>query len=378
MAPPLAAASAAVVGWWVCAHRQNTRSLESRDEDSDSVVTLPRPTPGLQIPLREISGAVLGLQPSQEIPLFPGGNGDGRLDHFCLDAANSRLFLAALGNNCVIEIDCFAGKQSRIYGDGLVHPQGLLYAGETSHLYVACAGTGCVCVYNANTDSTHVTKPVASIDFGNEADNLRMLEDGRILVGYGEGAIGCIRQFVRDSQVDWPVDEHPESFQVESAAKKKRRIFVNVADSRHVQVLSLENGQTLARWELPAGLGANFPMHLDETHGLLFVGVRKPAASACLVVLDTDTGTEVARLPCPGDMDDICYDAKRRRLYVVSGYGFVTVINVHSREALQVIGQVRTSLGARTGCWYAERDSLYVAAPMTGTTAARLMVYHAL
>ena len=48
----------------------------------------------------------------------------------------------------------------------------------------------------------------------------------------------------------------------------------------------------------------------------------------------TDTGAEIARVPCAGDMDDLCYDPARRRLHVISahGGGTVTTIDLTSRE----------------------------------------------
>jgi hypothetical protein len=93
-------------------------------------------------------------------------------------------------------------------------------------------------------------------------------------------------------------------------------VFVNVADEQQVQVIDCATGDTLARWALPAPLAANFPMHLDAMQRLLFLGMRKPTASACVLVLDADSGEELARLSCglAADMDDLCFDPKRQRL----------------------------------------------------------------
>ena len=86
----------------------------------------------------------------------------------------------------------------------------------------------------------------------------------------------------------------------------------------------------------------------------------------------------MARIPCAGDMDDLCYDAKRHRLYVISGYGFVTAIDLsQGREQIRTIGTVQTAIGARTACWDPSRDALYVACPATVALPARLLVYHA-
>ena len=62
--------------------------------------------------------------------------------------------------------------------------------------------------------------------------------------------------------------------------------------------------------------------------------------------------------------------------YVIGGHGAITVLDAR-RTHLAVLGEVPSSVGARTGCWFAERDALYVAAPAVAGAPARLLVYHA-
>src|SRR5206468_9170720 len=51
-----------------------------------------------------------------------------------------------------------------------------------------------------------------------------------------------------------------------------------------------------------------FPMALDERSHRLFVGTRRPAM---MLVLDTESGREVAAIPIGGDADDIFIDRER-------------------------------------------------------------------
>ena len=60
-------------------------------------------------------------------------------------------------------------------------------------------------------------------------------------------------------------------------------------------MLDYESRESLATWPLPPPLAGNFPMHLDEACGALYVGCRKPGASACVLVFDTATGAERGR-----------------------------------------------------------------------------------
>ena len=337
---------------------------------------------------RRLAHRTCCLKLTQEIPLLLAGQGkpfrafaEGRIDHFACDAKRKLLFVACLGHDCVLVVDAFTGKVITMLCDGLSQPQGVLFVEDTCRLYVANAKDGVVTIFDG-----HSWKRLGSVDFGDEADNLRY-ENGRVYVGYGEGAIGAIIDDVDSSMIgrdtsmdmDMPCGGHPESFQLEPSG---RRIWVNVADERLVLVLdrtaSTADEATVARWPLPDGMSANFPMHADEASRLLFVGVRKPTHRACVLVLDMDSGECIGRVPVPGDMDDLCFDALRSRLYVVSGTGCVSVLGraPHGgRGSFEVIDTVPTVVGARTGVFYAERDSLYVAAPSVEGLPSRLLVF---
>ena len=337
----------------------------------------------------------------QEIPLidyesiehrYPDGAPvapQGRLDHFSYDPVHQTLFLACLGQNAVAVVDAFAGRLRSFITQGMKMPQGVLFVPQQSHhpgrLYVANAADGTV---NAFEEVNEKWTLVGTVEFGEEADNLRYA-DGLVYVGYGEGAIGVIRDegIARINRVDWdtltedeqqaleflnecPCKAHPESFQL---CTSSHRLYVNVADQRLVQVFDRVSGELEADWPLPEDLANNFPMALDEAGSTVFVGVRKPTSQACVLALDAKDGRCKARIMCAPDMDDLCFDPVRRRIYAVGGVGRVTVIDA---VKLSAIGEVQTAIGARTGFFCRERDSLYVAAPATACVPARLLVFH--
>src|SRR5207245_8937841 len=76
----------------------------------------------------------------------------------------------------------------------------------------------------------------------------------------------------------------------------------------------------LARW--PVSFQNKFPMALDETQHRLFVGCWMPPR---LLVFDTATGKEVASGEIAGPTDDLFYDARRGRVYVLTSQGFLDV-----------------------------------------------------
>ena len=301
----------------------------------------------------------------QEIPL---PNVQGRLDHFTIDPKRKRVIFSGLGNDSVQVVDAFAGKQIKQI-DGLSEPQGSLYVPDTDTLYVANSADGHLNIYNGTSFAL-----IKRIDFGpgSDPDNLRYdAAHKRVYIGYGEGAIGAIDATTNERVgTDFKFTSHPEGFQLEQNGS---RIFVNIADEKIIRVIDRKTGkQTI--WKLPPGHSANFPMVLDEADRRVIIGTRKPSR---ITVFNMDTGAVVASVPTTGDMDDIFYDADRKRIYVAGGEGYIGVIQQTDPDHYVSMGKFASSLGARTGTWYVKRDRLYVAAPPAGGLGARLLVYEA-
>jgi hypothetical protein len=70
------------------------------------------------------------------------------------------------------------------------------------------------------------------------------------------------------------------------------------------------------------------------------------------------------------------YDAKRQRLYVIGGEGFVDVVQ-RDRDAMRRAARVPTRDGARTGMWVEAQSRLYVAVPARRGQAAEIRVFEA-
>jgi hypothetical protein len=103
----------------------------------------------------------------------------------------------------------------------------------------------------------------------------------------------------------------------------------------------------------------------------LIVIARDPPT---LLVIDTDSGEEIARTDSCGDADDVFYDAGRTQLYVSCGQGFVEVVALGDRVP-QRLASIPTAAGARTSLFLPDQDRLYVAAPRRGEQPAEVLVY---
>lgn len=309
-------------------------------------------------PAREDMTSTDALAFETAIPL---GDVKGRIDHMALDLRRGRLFVAELGNDSVGIVDLSRGKVlDRLRG--FKEPQGIAYVSKSDRLFIANGGSGVVEVRQGEQPSTRI----GAVSLGDDADNIRLDEQGHVLVGYGDGALAVLDPSSGAKIANLSLAAHPEAFLAEPGGN---RIFVNEPKALGVAVIEENSGKELARWNtLAAG---NFPMALDAADHKLFVVYRLPAVMA---VFDTQTGRTIDRIATCRDADDVFYDAMRHRLYVSCGEGTVAVLEADN-GALHERGRVTTRRGARTAFFSPERDRLYVAAPAFNHQAAAILVF---
>jgi DNA-binding beta-propeller fold protein YncE len=306
-----------------------------------------------------IAGAVAPLEPVSTIAL-PGVK--GRIDHLAADPSHHRLFVAALGNDSVEVVDTAGDAHASVHG--LDAPQGVLYLADTNRLVIANGGGHRVDILNAS--SLAVESTIGGLD---DADNVRYDKAAHVvIVGYGKGALRILDAASGRSVGDIALPGHPESFALEVDGP---RAFVNVPSAHAVVVVDRTTRKAVARWETPWAT-RNYPMALDEAGRTLFVGARSPPQ---LLVYDTAMGNLVAKVPIGADTDDVFFDARRKRVYVICGEGRVDVIGVRDRGRYVREATIDTAPRARTGLFVPDEDTLYVAAPAAGDSPARILVY---
>jgi DNA-binding beta-propeller fold protein YncE len=286
----------------------------------------------------------------------------GRIDHFSIDSKRERLLVAALGNNTVEIVDLKQNRHERSL-TGFGEPQGVLYVPDQDRIYVANGKADRVDILDAA--SLAVRKRLGAED----ADNLRLDQKARtVLVGYGKGALRILDPSTEQVLSEIKLPGHPESFQLEEAGP---RVFVNVPTAKQITVIDRLKRSVVAKWDT-ADAAQNFPMALDEATQRLFVGARRPAV---LLVYDTATGKVVTKLAIGQDTDDIFFDSARKRVYVICGEGRIDIFTQQSPDKYSLAGSVHTAPRARTGLFVAGAGKLYVAAPATGSSPARVLSY---
>jgi DNA-binding beta-propeller fold protein YncE len=300
------------------------------------------------------------LKLKQTIPL---PSVQGRIDHFAFDAAGERLFVCAVGNNTVEVLDLRKGVRIHSITD-LGAPQGIAYVPELNRIFVANDKGGICKVYDGKS-----FQQISELNFKDDADNVRYDDAAKkVYVGFGSSGIAIVNAADGKQIGSIKLSAHPEAFELE---QNGRRIFVNVPNSRNVAVIDRDKGKVVATWKTDLAFG-NFPMALDEANHRLFVGCRVPSK---LVVLNTESGDIIAKIDISGDPDNVFYDRKRHRIYVICGAGKVDIIEQTDANTYEAIAKIDTADGARTGLFVPERDTLFVAVPHRGSQEAEIRCY---
>jgi hypothetical protein len=211
-------------------------------------------------------------------------------------------------------------------------------------------------------------KPKGQIELGSDADNVRVdAAASRIFVGYGSGALAIIDPATRSKVGDIRLKAHPEGFQIDQGTGQ---IFVNVPDAHGIAVVDRASQKQTGKWPIPDH-GANFPMVLDPVRRQVLVIFRAPAE---LGVFSMTGGKLIATAETCGDADDLFIDAKRSRVYVSCGSGFLDVLEAIG-TTYRRIARIPTVSGARTSLFVPELDRLLVAVRTSPAEPATIWVF---
>jgi DNA-binding beta-propeller fold protein YncE len=278
----------------------------------------------------------------------------GRVDHYGWDSKRGILLVAALGNNTVEIVDSWRRVHSIT---GLEHPQAAVYVPGLDRIVVS-SQSGKLRVYDAETYAL-----LNTLDFGANADTDNMRYDPaskRVYVAYGRGARGAIA-IVDPSNMErvreFELGSHPESFQLE---KTGSRIFVNLPDQEAIGVIDQKTG-AVTKWKIP-GHSNTHAMALDESNHRLFTAALQPGR---FVVVDSESGAIVASLPCVLGVDDLWFDATRKRIYA-PGSGAIDIFQQIDAHHYSAVAHVAVGAGAGSTSFHLKtrtQDSLFMSWP---------------
>lgn len=323
----------------------------------------------LSIPTRaQVPGP---LKLAQTIPLT--GLHDGDFDHFALDAAGQRLFLAAEENSTIIVIDLRTNKViAKITGAKAPHSLG--YNAERKRLYVVDdGGPNQVEIFDGTSFKLLGTFPMDA-----HAD-VSIYDPASQLFYVGNGGRQAKEEFTSLSVVDTANDKKVgdikiDGDRIESVRLEENgpRMFVNVYYKGIVAVVDRKKQAVVDSWSF-AQEGKNFgSMALDEADHRLFVHARDPGK---VLVIDSQSGKLITSLLCQGDYDDAIWDSTTRRLYLI-GTPFLKIWQKSEEgDRYDVLGQVPTAFHSITGFLVPSLQRLYIAVNHHGNTDAVVQAY---
>jgi putative neutral zinc metallopeptidase len=292
----------------------------------------------------------------------------GRIDHYGLDSKRGVLLVTALGNNSIEIVD----QWKRVGAiTGLEHPQASIYLPGIDRIVVS-SQSGKLRFYDAESHSL-----VKTLDFGDSADtdNMRYDSVSKILyVGYGKGqngALAAVDPVKMERLREYKLGSHPESFQLEHNGP---RIFVNLPDQAAFGVID-RNSAAVTNWMI-AGNQNSHTLAFDEKNHRLFAAALQPGR---LTVVDSDSGNIAVSLPCVLGVDDLWFDAARKRIYA-GGSGAIDVFQQDDADHYTVIANIIVGAGAgSTSLYFKSRtqDGLYMSWPnMLPQGGSEVLLYY--
>jgi DNA-binding beta-propeller fold protein YncE len=313
----------------------------------------------------------LPLKLIQTIPM-PGVQ--GRMDHLGVDVNGKRLFAAALGDNqnTVEVIDLGAGK--RVFSiPSQSKPQGVFYSPDFNRLFVA-NGTDGTCKIFRGDDF----KLIDSLSLGTNGNHVGYDPATKYLyVGIGipdskSGALAIIDTRTNKHIGDIKTDVHPGGVKIE---KSGPRIFVTLTGVPGVGVVDRMKREAITTWPV-TGVPGVVALAFDESRHRVFGGSRNPPM---LIVMDTESGKQITQLEGVSGIDDLWYDAARKRIYASGGReseaGFVYVYQQRDADHYELTAKVPTRANAQTSIWVPQLNRYYVSASGNDKEDAAILVF---
>jgi len=272
----------------------------------------------------------------------------GKIDHVLVDGEQNRLFLAHQANNSIDVVDLKTDKvvkqvpdQKKIKGIGFAPDLNRIFTGNGGGPSAAIDGK------EYGVLKTHDLP---------DADNVRYDPRTKRFYVQGDKVLHVIDAKSLDVVAKIDLPGPPEAFQLES---KRPRLYINTTSPGQVVVIDSDKNEIVERFPLGVEKG-NETLAIDEANRRLLVGCR---GNSRVIVLDSETGKQVATAPIPDGVDDLFLDAKRGLIYASCGTGFIAVIRQVDADHYKEMGQIATVKTAKTSFFDPTSGRLYLGVP---------------
>lgn len=260
--------------------------------------------------------------------------GAGGWDYLSLDSGGRRLFVTRRDHLQVID-----ARSGALLGDvgGLRNAHGVALDEARGLAFVTNGGDDSVVVLDLRDLS--VVQRIATTGRNPDAILYEPLRREIYAFNHSSGSVTVIDPARREVVASIEAAGALEA----GVSDGKGRVYVNAEDRNEVHVLDVWTRRKVASWALPG---------CKEPTGIAMDLARRRLFSACkngvMVVLDADSGRDVARLPIGAGSDGAAYDAALRLAYSSNRDGTLSVVRAGDADRYEVMPALATAEGAKT------------------------------
>jgi DNA-binding beta-propeller fold protein YncE len=276
---------------------------------------------------------------------------DGGWDYVRVDPDNNRVLVAR--GTSVMAVDLGSKAVTPGLAAGARLHDALPVNGE---LLVTNGGTATAVFADAKTGTTLATVPTGK---GPDAAAFDPQSGLVLVMEHAGGQVTLI-----DPKAHQAVGTIDVGGDMEAAAVKDGRAYVNVEDRNEIAVIDIAARKVVTRWALPG---------CDAPTGIALIADGKRLIAACdgsSVIVDIASGKVVQALPTGKGADGVAYDARRNLAFVAAGRdGTLAVIDLGGKTA-RIVQTLPTQATARTIAIDPRSGRLYLPAATPGAVPA--------
>ncbi|GAC1691061.1 MAG: hypothetical protein NVS9B5_32480 [Terriglobales bacterium] len=293
----------------------------------------------------------------------------GHFDHFEVDLKGNRLFATPEGYKAVLVFDLKTGKLIHTIR-GIEKSHAVLYRSDLDRLFVTDGEAGDVKIFDGKSygllSSVKLLEDADSIGY-DSATKYLYIDNGGGDVHQTYSMLSVVDTTEGKKLADIKIDG--DTLEAMTLEKSSPKIYVNNKAKNQVDVVDRDKREVTASWPVTK-CKPNVALALDEANHRLFVACR----DGQLVVIDTESGKELAALPITKGVDDAIYDAASKRIYS-AGDGSVDVYQQTDPDNYKLLAKVPTGPLGKTARLVPELNRYFVAVPQHGTESAKVLVF---
>jgi YVTN family beta-propeller protein len=294
------------------------------------------------------AGAAEPVAPSYRMTkAIPLGGGE-RWDLLAFDPADKRVYVAH-GDHVTV-VDNAKGEVIGQIGTFPGGTHGIAISSKTNQGYTDDGKAGTAIAFDLKS-----LKPLKQIAAAPNADAIiyePVTSDIYVINGDG-GSITVIdpRKNAAIATIDVGAELEP------GVADGAGSLFINGVANNEIVKIDARTNKVEAHWAMPACRKPR-GLAIDPKNRRLFA----TCANSVMVVVDADSGSNVATLPIGGSSDGAAFDPVRNLVFSSNGDGTLSVIQEKDAQTFTPSDTIKTSLGARTMTIDPETGRLFLVA----------------